>query len=114
MAPLPVPWERQSGEASSAFAAFCVYRDLGGERNFRKVSESFGKTQQWWSQVAGRWGWQTRAFAWDNEQDRQRRAVFMRERLAMDERQARAGQLMQARGAKRIADMTETDVKMLT
>jgi len=36
-------WERLEGESSAAFAAFCVYRDLGLERNIRKAVESIEK-----------------------------------------------------------------------
>jgi hypothetical protein len=31
-------WERLSGESAGAFAAFCVYRDFGSERNIRKAA----------------------------------------------------------------------------
>ena len=30
-------WEKNPGESGTAFAAFCVYRDLGAERNIRKA-----------------------------------------------------------------------------
>jgi len=30
-------WERLRGESSLAFAAFCVFRDFGPERNIRKA-----------------------------------------------------------------------------
>jgi hypothetical protein len=30
-------WERLPGETSYAFAAFCIFRDLGAERNLRKA-----------------------------------------------------------------------------
>jgi len=32
-------WERLTGETSAAFAAFCVYRDFGADRNIRKALE---------------------------------------------------------------------------
>jgi len=36
-------WERLTGETSSAFAAFCTYRDFGPERNIRKAVDSLEK-----------------------------------------------------------------------
>jgi hypothetical protein len=33
-------WERLKGESSAAFAAFCVFRDVGPERNIRKAVDS--------------------------------------------------------------------------
>ena len=36
-------WERIKGESSGAFAAFCVFRDLGLERNIRKAVDSVEK-----------------------------------------------------------------------
>ena len=33
-------WERLNGETSLAYAAFCVFRDLGAERNIRKAVET--------------------------------------------------------------------------
>jgi len=31
------PWEKQDGETSKAYAAFCAYRDLGIDRSFSKI-----------------------------------------------------------------------------
>jgi hypothetical protein len=37
-------WERLAGESGTAYAAFCVYRDYGPERNIRRAVEGrFGK-----------------------------------------------------------------------
>jgi hypothetical protein len=33
-------WERLAGESGAAYAAFCVYRDYGPERNIRKAVEA--------------------------------------------------------------------------
>jgi len=38
-------WERLDGESGAAFAAFCVYRDLGADRNIRKAVESAEKDE---------------------------------------------------------------------
>jgi len=40
-------WERLSGESAGAFAAFCVYRDFGSERNIRKAAvQGLGNKEQ--------------------------------------------------------------------
>jgi hypothetical protein len=40
-------WEKLKGESSSAFAAFCGFRDFGAERNVRKAAAaSFSKQEQ--------------------------------------------------------------------
>jgi hypothetical protein len=36
-------WERLPGETGAAYAAFCAFRDLGFERNIRKVVETTEK-----------------------------------------------------------------------
>jgi hypothetical protein len=33
-------WEKLAGETSNAYAAFCVFRDLGAERSIRKAVEA--------------------------------------------------------------------------
>jgi hypothetical protein len=38
-------WERLAGESSLAYAAFCVYRDLGAERNVRRAVDAAEKDE---------------------------------------------------------------------
>jgi hypothetical protein len=38
-------WERLAGESSSAFSAFCAYRDFGLERNIRKAVDAVEKDE---------------------------------------------------------------------
>jgi hypothetical protein len=111
---LPEPWARQPEETSKAFAAFAVYRDLGPTRSLAKVGRLLGRSTQGmerWSSVDG---WVVRVAAWDNEQDRIRRVAANAEIATMAVRQAREGQLMQAKGIKKIADMTDEDIKLLS
>ena len=61
-------WELLSGESAGAFAAFCVFRDLGADRNIRRAVECYekdnakhkGKYNVWrnWSAL---YHWQERA-----------------------------------------------------
>ena len=41
-------WERLNKETSSAFAAFCAYRDCGAERNIRKAVETTEQDKSMW------------------------------------------------------------------
>jgi len=38
-------WERLRGESTSAFAAFCAFRDYGAERNIRKAVDGLEKDE---------------------------------------------------------------------
>lgn len=38
------PWERREGETPKAFAAFCVYRDMGASRSLDKTRQELGKS----------------------------------------------------------------------
>jgi hypothetical protein len=67
-------WERLSGETSYAFAAFCVFRDFGMERNIRKAVEAGNKGEPdsfiakrylQWRQWAMKFHWRKRAADYD-------------------------------------------------
>lgn len=83
----PSPYERQEGESGQAYAAFCLYRDLGPSRSmdaaYLKGREKAGKggnsggqkkavPGQWW-----RWSaeheWKRRAESFDQEREREER-----------------------------------------
>lgn len=85
------PWDRLDDETDKAFAAFCIYRDLGpSARSLRVVSDEVygsipaakrqrasGQINKWSSQHR----WVERAKAWDAEQDRLAQEAFLRENL---------------------------------
>jgi len=65
-------WERLTGETSAAFAAFCIYRDFGLERNIRKAVESAeadgavrAKRYKVWRNWAAQFRWRERAADYD-------------------------------------------------
>lgn len=70
----PKPWERQPNETPKAFDAFSVFRDLDPQtRSGVIVAERLGKSyslMQKWSQ---KYGWVSRAAAYDEERDRVKR-----------------------------------------
>jgi hypothetical protein len=65
-------WERLQGETSSAFAAFCAFRDFGAERNIRKAVEAIeideglkAKRYRMWRNWAVQYRWRERAADFD-------------------------------------------------
>jgi hypothetical protein len=65
-------WERLSGESAAAFAAFCIYRDLGAERNIRRAVDSVekyataqGKKYRVWRNWCAAFRWRERAADYD-------------------------------------------------
>src|SRR5262245_12181395 len=82
---MAAPWERWPGESAKAYAAFCLFRDLGPGRSLDAASRSYhhpgleaqqpprrrlprasGTIRRW----AHRWSWLDRARAWDQETER--------------------------------------------
>jgi len=75
-------WEQLAGEGSSAFKAFCAFRDMGLERNIRKAVESVEKDAALQSKKYGVWRNWSNKFHW-----RERVADYDRyiERLKQEE-----------------------------
>jgi hypothetical protein len=74
-------WERLAGESGLAYAAFCVFRDLGFERNIRKAVESAeadtGKREKRygvWRNWCSVYRWRERAAAYDNYTEKLKQA----------------------------------------
>ena len=90
-------WERLDGESPLAFSAFCVYRDMGLERNIRKaVDLSFGAVEKTDLNLERRYrvwrNWAT-AFRW-----RERGADF--DRYVEKLRQGELRKTIEAQGEK--------------
>jgi hypothetical protein len=98
-------WERMPGESSKVYGKFCAYRDLGPGRSLVKLRRLHVGEEGWsrsaLEEACQRWHWQSRAAAWDDEQDRARRQAQLEAIREMAERQARDGADMQrlAKGA---------------
>lgn len=60
------PWDRQDGETSQAYGAFCEYRDLGVDRSTRTVAQKLSKSDAIIRRWSSRWNWVKRAQAWDS------------------------------------------------
>lgn len=66
-------WERREGETSKAFAAFCVYRDLGHERSIDLVHKECSKSANFLRRWSARHEWVIRAADYDVYLDSVRR-----------------------------------------
>jgi len=76
-------WERLNGESSAAFSAFCVFRDLGLERNIRKAVESVEKDEvirvkkyKVWRNWAAQYRWRERAADFDRYTEKLKQTEF--------------------------------------
>lgn len=97
-------WERQPGESSKAYAAFCVYRDLGPERSLEKARKNLGKTRvrrclEEWS---AKYNWVVRAQAYDDYIERKKREEKERAILEMAERHAKIAVAFQQKVVERL------------
>jgi hypothetical protein len=70
-------WERLAGESGAAYAAFCVFRNYGPDRNVRKAVEvaekdpaKRGKRYRVWGAWAATFKWRERAADYDLYLDR--------------------------------------------
>ena len=68
-----LPWEIRPNESEKAFAAFCIYRDLGPDRSLSLVSVELQKSSRWIKEWSRTHEWVVRAKAYDNHLDEVRR-----------------------------------------
>jgi hypothetical protein len=111
MSPL---WNKRASESTQAYAAFCLYRDLGLERS---LNAAYRSTQRQrpnrpapaapgaWTEWSGKYAWVERAAAYDAYLEEQRRAVRERKLLQLEERQADYQFVNQDRLERRIERM---------
>ena len=90
-------WERQPGEPPKAFEAFKLYRDMGYNRSLNKVRiELNHKSRSRIADWSTRYMWQERLAAYQRELDRIEMIAHKEAVKKAAERQAKAGQEMQA------------------
>lgn len=86
------PWDKRKGEPNRAYAAFCVYRDLGPDRSVDKAHAllkggriAAGRAQGQWWEWSSDFEWVSRAIAFDEHKDQ----IRLREFEARFKQQAR-------------------------
>lgn len=91
-------WERRTGESARAYAAFCVYRDLGAARSlnlaygeWRRAQGGSGdpaKAAGYWAEWSSGHEWVARAAAYDGHLEALRRAAREDALRRLEERRA--------------------------
>ena len=105
-------WERQSGESSKAYAAFCIYRDMGVERSIEKVYEKRSKRgplsrlKNW----SVKHKWVERANAYDDYLERKKREEKEKAILDMAERHAKLSMAFLQRVAQRLQQIDPSEL----
>jgi len=88
------PWARRPGESRKAYHAFLIYRDLGADRSLRDAAAHLGKHVSLLKRWSGRYAWQERVAAWDEQEREQTEAATRQaQQSAYERRVANAEQL---------------------
>lgn len=107
----PELWERQQGETSKAYEAFCVYRDMGADRSLRKVVQQLNKNLTTIAEWSTKYEWVKRVAAWDAEQDRIARKAQVDEIKKMRTRHAKLAEAMLIKAAKALQRIPDDEIK---
>lgn len=99
-------WDRQQGESSKAYAAFCAYRDLGINRSVMKVVETYaglyGKRA-----ILNRWSiqhsWVKRSSEYDDFLEKQRRKELQAQAIEMTHRHIEQSRILQDKAVKALS-----------
>lgn len=105
------PWERQEGESTKAFEAFCIYRDMGIQRSIRQVAKKLNKSDTLMARWSGNYNWVERAAQWDSEQDRVARQQQLDDIKKMRKRHADLAQSMLIKAARALTRIPDDEIK---
>jgi hypothetical protein len=123
---MTVPWEQLPGESAKAYAAFCLYRDLGPRRSLDEASRSYhghgsgadgdrparrrrasGTIRRW----ADRWNWPARACAWDQERMRVQASEELEAVKEMAKRHLQEARVLQNKAIQRLSQLQPEELK---
>jgi hypothetical protein len=101
-------WERQEGETTKAYAAFCAYRDYGIDRSIQKVVNKYIENA-WSMPLLLRWSakhnWVKRCAAFDSYMDKERQKEFLAQTLEISRRQAQSARRIQGIALERLSSL---------
>lgn len=106
-------WERQKDESSKAYAAFCVYRDLGPERSLDKALSEANKkptNRRHWSRWMEEYRWYKRAQAYDDYIEEKKRKENEKKILDMSDRHAKLAVVFQQKIAQRLQEIDPAEL----
>jgi len=110
-------WDRQEGESSRAYRAFCWYRDLGADRSIHKAYQKFirarGRIKEdqnirvsaKWKEWATKYKWVERAEAYDDYIEREKRKQNEEAIFEMYKRQAETAVSLQRKLKERLENL---------
>src|SRR5260370_5769850 len=124
---MTAPWEQLPGESAKAYAAFCLYRDLGPRRSLDEASRSYhrgrassadgdtpsrrrrasGTMRRW----ADRWNWPARARAWDQECTRAHATEQIEALKEMTKRHLQEAKVLQNKAVLRLSQLQPEELK---
>lgn len=109
---MPEAWDRQKDESSKAYAAFCVYRDLGPDRSLEKVRQNLDKprSRKWLGEWCAKYNWVERTKAYDDYLEKKKREEKEKAILDMAERHARLAMAFQQRVAERLREIDPSEL----
>lgn len=99
-------WDRQPGESGRGWAHFVVYRDLGPRRSLRQAAVRIGVSEAVLERHSANRNWVARCAAWDDEQDRIRRAQIKKEIERETKANLLASRALRQKGLERISHLT--------
>lgn len=115
---MPQPWERQPGETSKAYAAFCRYRDMDpGKRSLAAVSSQGkkcgkgGKPSTVIAELSAKHDWVARAAAYDDHMDEIRRKASEDALAEMSRKHAEGMREIFEKGLNRIKALDDEDIR---
>lgn len=103
-------WEKQPNESSKAYAAFCIYRDMGISRSLQKVSQQLSKSETLMKRWSERWSWVDRASGYDDYIERRKREENEKMIIEMSERHAKLAVAFQQRLAQRLSSLEPSEI----
>jgi len=115
-------WERLPDEPSSAFSAFCTFRDFGGERNIRKAIATIEKDDvirekryRVWRNYAAKYRWSERVADYDRyidglKQTENRKTIEAQGELQREVTEKMLGVVKQKLDTMNPADLTPNQV----
>lgn len=111
-------WEQRDGESNPAYAAFCVYKDMGHERTVAAVVRKIGKSRSLLDRWKIKHEWDARCRAYDAELEHAE--IARKKKLISDtkDRQLKISYSLEKKALEALnllqpEDMTPKDIKEL-